>query len=72
MLVKRLYMLCVVSPWLISRQAQRRGHFHQANRQGFLLSFRAYRLNLDNAPRESIGARAVKLAKRWAELLYHQ
>ena len=72
MLVKRLYMLSVVSPWLISTKHNIADIFTKLVDKDSFFLFRAYLLNLDNAPRESVGARAVRLAKRWAELLYYK
>ena len=70
MLVKRLFMLHVIAPWLISTKLNVADIFTKPiDKESFFL-FRAYLLNLDNAPRESVGARAVTLARRWAKLLW--
>ena len=70
MLVKRLFMLHVIAPWLISTNLNVAEIFIKLIDKDYFYLFRAYLLNLDNAPRESVGVRAIKLARRWAELLW--
>jgi|EP00966_Prymnesium_polylepis_P337193 hypothetical protein len=71
MLVKRLYMLNMLSPWLIPTNLNVADIFTKLIDKYSFFLFRAYLLNLDNSPKESVGARAVRLAKRWAQLIWH-
>ena len=70
LIVKRLYMKCVVAPWLVPTKFMVADIFTKMlDRDAFFLC-RSYLMNLDNAPSQMVPGRFTAMTRQWTRLLW--
>ena len=70
LIVKRLYMKCVVAPWLVPTKFMVADIFTKMlDRDAFFLC-RSYLMNLDNAPSQMVPGRFAAMTRQWTRMLW--